>query len=109
VPVVPDAERITIDRPARRLTRVSAHYGFTQAPSIADITRTCLDPQTADAFARGTYFLAHARLVPSRSEGAMLPVLRELYAFLLRNARPMTESLGLPIERTVEFGVEVKV
>ena len=109
VPVVPDAERITIDRPARRLTRVSAHYGFTQAPSIADITRTCLDPQTADVFARGTYFLAHARLVPSRSEGAMLPVLRELYAFLLRNARPMTESLGLPIERTVEFGVEVKV
>lgn len=57
VPFVPFKERIVVERPAKRLTRVTAHYGFMQTPWIDDIASACIDPITAAELAKGTYFL----------------------------------------------------
>jgi KUP system potassium uptake protein len=109
VPFVASARRVAVERKANRLMRVTAHYGFLETPSIDAIVASCADEVTADALAKGTYFLARARLVAHVGKGGMPRPRRALYAYLLRNARPLPDSLGLPIERTVEFGVEVKV
>jgi K+ transporter len=34
---------------------------------------------------------------------------RNLFRWMTRNARPLTDSLGLPPNSTIEFGVEVKI
>lgn len=34
---------------------------------------------------------------------------RGVYALMARNATPLTESLGLPVESTIEFGVKISV
>ena len=109
VPFIEEHDRVIVHHMGQRLTRVKARYGFMQSPSIEGIARACSDPRTAASLSNGTYFLARARLVPSGAHGAMPPLRRSFYAYLLRNASPMTDILGLPIDRTVEFGVEVHV
>jgi KUP system potassium uptake protein len=107
-PTVRKTDRIVFEQVAPDVTRISARYGYMQMPSIDDII-DCSGGQPPGLCAVSTYYLPHPRLVRDLGPGAMPGWQRIVYAFMARNATPLTESLGLPIESTIEFGVRISV
>jgi KUP system potassium uptake protein len=109
-PYVPLAQRVAIETLAPSLISVAAHYGFTQTPRITHILALGKKQAEPGVFSDPIYFfLARPRVVPSGGADAMPSWRRTLYAIMLRNATPLTDSLGLPAHRIVEFGVAIPV
>ncbi|MFN2460734.1 MAG: hypothetical protein ABR591_08620 [Candidatus Velthaea sp.] len=109
-PHVSVAERVHVEQLAQNLLRVTARYGFMQNPRIAQILALARKRAPRDAFENPIYyFLARPRVVTDPRPGAMRPWRRALYTTMLQTARPFTDSLGLPPDRIVEFGVSIPV
>ena len=105
-PYVDETERVTIDRASRRLTLVTAQFGYMERPHIEPIVAACaglrLDSQdTSFFYADPKLVRAHHRPMPSWQRGYC--------AFLARNARPLPDDLGIAAERRVELGLEVSL
>jgi KUP system potassium uptake protein len=110
-PYVDPAHRVTIEQIVPRLTRVTANYGFMEEANVNEILSRCrpqipkeIELEDAD------YFLARPRIVPRNEPGHGFPKWRRwLLSYMMRNANPLTDSLGIPPDRIIEFGVELKV
>jgi KUP system potassium uptake protein len=109
-PYVTETARITTEALAPGIVRVMAHYGFMETPNIKQIMMSC--KRDMDGFPLRDpvyYFLARARVTPATGPGAMWPWQRGLYALMLSSARPFTDSLGLPADKIIEFGIAIPV
>ncbi|MDB5073203.1 MAG: trkD [Candidatus Eremiobacteraeota bacterium] len=109
-PYVDPPNRVKIEQIVPRLTRVTAYYGFMETPDVNDILSHCrphvppeIDLEDAD------YFLARPRIVPVHASRAFPTWRRWLLAFMMRNATPLTDSLGIPPDRIIEFGIKLPV
>jgi KUP system potassium uptake protein len=109
-PYVNPAERVHIEQIVPRLTRVTAEYGFMETPNVDEIWSRCrpqvppeIELEDAD------YFLARPRIVPSEGKGAFPGWRRWLLGYMMRNANPFTDSIGIPPDRIVEFSVPLRV
>jgi KUP system potassium uptake protein len=110
-PYVDPAHRVTIEQIVPRLTRVTANYGFMEEANVNEILSRCrpeipkeIELEDAD------YFLARPRIVPRNEPGHGFPKWRRwLLSYMMRNANPLTDSLGIAPDRIIEFGVELKV
>jgi KUP system potassium uptake protein len=109
-PYVDPAERVQVEQIVPRLTRITAHYGFMETPDVGDVLRRCrpqipraIDLEDAD------YFLARPRIVPDTGPRTFPKWRRWLLSYMMRNANPLTDSLGIPPDRIIEFGVALKV
>jgi KUP system potassium uptake protein len=110
-PYVDPAQRVKIEQIVPRLTRVTAYYGFMETPNVQEIMARCrpgippeIELEDAD------YFLARPRIVPRNEPGHGFPKWqRWLLRYMMRNANPLTDSLGIPPDRIIEFGVVLKV
>jgi KUP system potassium uptake protein len=107
-PTVRKEDRILFERAAPDVTRIIARYGYMQMPSIGDII-DCSGGKPLGLDAESSYYLPHPRLVRDPGRGAMPGWQRSIYAFMARSATPLTESLGFPVENTIEFGVKISV
>jgi KUP system potassium uptake protein len=109
-PYVDPANRVRIEQIVPRLTRVTAYYGFMETPNVGEILSRCrpqlpkeIDLDDAD------FFLARPRIV-KRTDRRKFPKWRRwLLAYMMRNAKPLTDSLGIPPDRIIEFGVALRV
>lgn len=109
-PYVSPAERVQIEQIVPRLTRITAHYGFMETPNVNEIWARCrpqvppeIELEDAD------YFLARPRIVPDAVKHAFPSWKRWLLSYMMRNANPYTDSLGIPPDRIVEFSVPLRV
>ncbi len=107
-PTVRKEERIVFEQMAPDVTRIVARYGYMQMPSIEDVIE-CAGGKPLGLDAAASYYLPHPRVARESGRGAMPGWQRTIYAFMARNATPLTESLGLPVESTIEFGVSISV
>ncbi|MDQ6930829.1 MAG: KUP/HAK/KT family potassium transporter [Candidatus Eremiobacteraeota bacterium] len=106
-PYVHATKRLTIEDEAPRVWRVRASYGFMQSPGIKDILVHLKRERPEIDLSKVTYYLASPKF-SNRTGPRALPVWqRALFRWMTRNARPLTDSLGLPPNNIVEFGVEV--
>jgi KUP system potassium uptake protein len=107
-PYVTKQDRVTVERLSPRLVRVIARFGYMEAPRIDPILRSCescgLDLDRDDT----SFFYADPKIEPSKA-GGMPSWRRELFATLLRNARPLPDDLRIRAERRVELGVTVSM
>ena len=109
-PRVETADRLDIRDLGPRLIRIRANYGFMQSATIADILRQLHKRRPNVQTANVTYYLASPKIYAATgNEKRMHTWELELYRWLIRNARPLTDSLRLPPNRVVEFGVEVRL
>jgi len=106
-PYVEAAGRAKITTITPRLLRVKAHYGFMDHADIHDILRQCQERKPNIDFSKPTYFLASPKVSRDHSRRGLPFWQWSLYRWMIRNARPLTDSLGLPANRVVEFGVDV--
>jgi KUP system potassium uptake protein len=108
-PFVHRTKRLEIEHVAARLYRVKAVYGFMEEPKIADV----LNGLTAAApdldLSHPTYYLASPKIVRDNAPGRLPTFQSNLYYWMTRIARPLTDSLGLPADSIVEFGVEARI
>jgi KUP system potassium uptake protein len=109
-PYVDPAERVQIEPIVPRLIRVTARYGFMETPNVNEILARCrpnlppeINVQEAD------FFLARPRIVPRTDKHRFPKWRRFLLAWMMRNATPLTDTLGIPPDRIIEFGVALKV
>ena len=109
-PYVDPPNRVKIEQIVPRLTRVTAYYGFMETPDVDDILSHCrpqippeIELEDAD------YFLARPRIVRVDGPRAFPKWRRWLLEYMMRNANPLTDSLGIPPDRIIEFGVELPV
>jgi KUP system potassium uptake protein len=108
-PFVHPEKRLEIEDITPRLMRVKAWYGFMQEPNIHDILRHLRKQRPNHDFSHPTYYLAHPSISMRPAHDGLPMWQRNLFRWMARNARPLTDSLGLPPNSTIEFGVEVKI
>ena len=108
-PYVHPARRIEIEQVAPRLVRVRAAYGFMQEARIDDILHHLKQHCPNLDLSHPTYYLASPKIVADTSEHALAPWQRNAYYWMTRIARPLTDSLGIPPNSIVEFGVEARI
>ena len=107
-PFVHPDKRVEIEELAPRLLRVKAWYGFMEEAGIRDILHHLRKQRPKTDFSQPTYYLASPKIRDDLAHG--LPNWqRNLFRWMNRNARPLTDSLGLPPNNTIEFGVEVRI
>ncbi|GAC1390995.1 MAG: potassium transporter Kup [Vulcanimicrobiaceae bacterium] len=108
-PFVHARDRVMVDEEAPRVWRVRASYGFMQSANIKDILKHLKRRAPNIDLSKVTYYLASPKITDDDSPKALPGWQRWLFRWMTRNARPLTDSLGLPPNNIVEFGVEVKV
>ncbi|MFN2450378.1 MAG: potassium transporter Kup [Candidatus Baltobacteraceae bacterium] len=108
-PYVSSDKRIEVEQLAPRVLRVKAWYGFMQEARIHDISKYLSQARPEIDLSHSTYYLASPKINADRSPHGLPSWQRNLFRWMARNARPLTDSLGLPPNRVIEFGVEVKV
>jgi len=109
-PKVAAFDRIDVEELAPRLIRVRANYGFMQSATIADILRQLHKRRPNIDTGNVTYYLASPKIYAAADGGNHMRAWElNVYKWLIRNARPLTDSLMLPPNRVVEFGVEVRL
>jgi KUP system potassium uptake protein len=109
-PHVDPASRVRIEQIVPRLTRITAFYGFMESPKVNEIISHCRPELPAEInLDEADFFLARPRIV-ARTDRYRFPKWRRwLLAYMIRNAKPLTDSLGIPPERIIEFGVALRV
>ncbi len=108
-PFVKPNKRLEIEILTPRLLRVKAWYGFMQEPNIQDILHHLRKQCPKTDFAHPTYYLASPKIRDDHSPYGLPAWQLNLFRWMARNARPLTDSMGLPPNNIIEFGVEVKV
>jgi len=108
-PFVHRENRVEVEQLAPRLLRVKASYGFMETPKIQDILRLLRAQRPDVDFSHPTYYLANPKIADDTSSHGLPSWQLNLFRWLARNARPLTDSLGLPPNSVIEFGVEVKL
>ena len=107
IPEVPDDERLTVERLPMGFYRVIARYGFMETPDVESaVARCCRETLTASPD-DVTYYLGRPTLIPT-GRTPMAKWRKVLFVFLARNARPATQFFGIPPDRVVELGMQVK-
>lgn len=110
-PYVDPAARVTVEQIAPRLTRIMASYGFMETPDVHDILPQCqkLIPREIN-LADADYFFARPRVTHGSLGGVHFPAWRRwLLKYMMRNANPLTDSLGIEPDRIIEFGIALEV
>jgi KUP system potassium uptake protein len=109
-PFVHESRRLEIERVAPRLYRVKAVYGFMEEPKISDVLSGLRAERSELDLSHPTYYLASPKIARGEGGPARLPAFQSnLYYWMTRIARPLTDSLGLPPDSIVEFGVEARI
>jgi KUP system potassium uptake protein len=107
-PYLDTEERVTVERLSLRLVRVVARFGYMEAPRIDPILRSC-DAFDLDLDRDDTSFFYADPKIEAAPDGGMPNWRRELFATLLRNARPLPDDLRIKAERRIELGVTVQI
>jgi KUP system potassium uptake protein len=110
-PYVDPSARVTVEQIVPRLTRITASYGFMETPDVRDILPQCQKqiPREIDLL-DADYFFARPRVTHSGLNGYHFPAWRRwLLKYMMRNANPLTDSLGIEPDRIIEFGIALEV
>ena len=108
IPRVPRHDRVQVEKISDSFTRIVAHYGFMETPSVPKILEHCRRKDLSIDIGATSFFLSRRSLkATDRSE---LPKIQEkLFIFLAGSAADATEYFRIPSDRVVEVGTQVLV
>jgi KUP system potassium uptake protein len=107
-PYETESQRVKIERPSPRLTLVTASFGYMERPRMQPIFAACTTLGLRLDSDDTSFFYADPKL--TRADDRPMPTWqRRYFEFLLRNARPLPDDLGIYPERLVELGVGVPI
>jgi KUP system potassium uptake protein len=110
VPVVPNEDRVQVERLVNGFYRVEAWYGFKQQPNIDEILNACrirfgLEFDVMDT----SFFLSRETVIPSADSPGMAFWRDHVFAWMTRNATRATDFFDIPANRVVELGTHIEI
>jgi KUP system potassium uptake protein len=108
VPHLQGGERTVVQELGHGFYRITLRYGFMEEPDIPAALATVKVDGLDLSPGRTTYFLGRETLIPSSDPG-MAKWREQLFALMSRNARPATAFFGLPPNRVVELGAQIRL
>jgi KUP system potassium uptake protein len=109
VPVVPEAERLSVKPLGQGFFRVVAHHGFMEVPNApALIERLRADHALPIDLARTSYFVGREKLIAAGHSG-MARWREWLFALMSQNAQSATSYFRIPPNQVVELGAQVEL
>ena len=108
VPIVDERDRAEVTDLGSGFYRVKLRYGFMEDTDIPAALATIDMCGERFDMMRTSFFLSRQTPLPSEKEG--MAIWREtLFAWMMRNAESPMEFFGLPPNRVVEMGSQVKI
>jgi KUP system potassium uptake protein len=105
-PYLSEASRVVVENLRERLYVVRATFGYMERPSIEVVLEACATDGLDIDSDETSFFYAEPKIVRAKHD-ALPAWQRGFFAFLLRNARPLPDDLGIRADRRIEIGVEV--
>ena len=107
-PTVADDDRLRIERLPSGFYRLVAWYGYMETPNVPKVMRLAacfglpLEPT------KTTYYLGRETLL-TNGTSSMSPWRKTLFAFMSRNAANPAGYFGIPPNRVVELGTQIRL
>jgi KUP system potassium uptake protein len=108
VPHLQPEERLQVSELGHGFYRIVVRVGFMEEPDVPAALARVEVPGLDLGPARTSYFLGRETLIPSNERG-MMRWREKLFALMSRNARPATAFFGLPPNRVVELGAQIRL
>jgi KUP system potassium uptake protein len=108
VPYVARDSRIEIKDLSEGFSRIIAHFGFMEAPTISEIIACCAMQDFVIEEQRTTFFLASEKIICTGKPG-MARWREHLFVAMRQHAHRPAEFFKLPFNRTVELGQRVEI
>jgi KUP system potassium uptake protein len=109
VPFVDEAKRVDVEDLGQGFFRITLHFGFMQdmnVPEALGAIRCCGLPfKMMDT----SFFLSRQTPLAGKEVKGMAVWREKLFAWMMRNAESPMEFFGLPSNRVVEMGSQVKI
>jgi KUP system potassium uptake protein len=107
-PVVPDNERVKMERINDLFMRVKLNFGYMEQPNIPRALAICRKQGWKFDIMTTSFFLSRRSLKASANSG--MPLWQDrLFIFLARTAADATEYFQIPTGRVVEIGTQVAI
>jgi KUP system potassium uptake protein len=106
--VVPAEERVEVRDLGDEVYSVIARFGFMETPDVPRALKQCRTQGLRVKLGETSYYLGRETLLTTGAS-AMVQWRKALFAYLSRNARPATAFFGLPPNRVVELGMQVRL
>jgi len=108
VPWVPFSNRVTVTPMGNNCFAIEVRYGFKNTVDIPKALELCETHGLEFDAMQTSYFLSRHSLVSDRSAG--MPLWQEkIFGAMLRNASDPAEYLGLPTNRVIELGAQIRI
>jgi KUP system potassium uptake protein len=108
VPHVPMAQRSELADLGEGIFQLVLHYGFMDEPDVPGVLAALEIGGKPFKMMETTFFLGRETIIPSEKPG--MAIWRErLFRLMSRNARTATSFFGLPPNRVVELGMQIKI
>ena len=107
-PRVPDEEKVQVSQTANGIYRIDAHYGFMESPNIDDILTMARALRAPFKTKSASFFLGRERLLPQGTKGMAL-WRKKLFVVMARNSMDASAFYGIPPNRVVELGSQLKL
>jgi len=108
-PWVASTERVEAEAIADNCWRVTARYGFMEAPDVREaIELWCSDGQHLEPL-EASYFLSREKIVAGVNERGGRRAADRIFAAMARNASSVSDFFNIPANRVVELGTRVEM
>ncbi|MFH2049844.1 MAG: potassium transporter Kup [bacterium] len=110
IPRVPNSEKIRIEELGSGFYKITAFYGYMETPNVPN-TLILANGQGLDFPINETsFFIGREKLILlEENRNIFYRWIIRLYAFLSRNSYDASMYFGIPAERIVEVGVQIKI
>jgi KUP system potassium uptake protein len=108
IPWVPFNQRVKVEALGNHCFAIEVSYGFKNQPDIPKALELCAEHGLEFNEMETSYFLSRYTLLSDTCSS--LPMWMErLFAAMLRNASDPAEYLGLPTNRVIELGAQIRI
>jgi KUP system potassium uptake protein len=110
IPYVEPDNRLTIVELGNGFYRIEALYGFQEKTRVEDVLELCARQcNMVFDMMDTTFFLARATVIPCMHVPGMSSNREKLFAWMFKNASPITNYFDIPSNRVVELGTHVEI
>ncbi len=107
-PYIDEAERVSVETLNANLVRVTARFGFMELPNLSQIARSC-EVHGLDIDNENTSFVVARPQIVVGERPRMFAVRRWAFDVMQKLSGTLPKDMGIPADRLVELGVEVKL
>jgi len=109
VPHVPADGRVTVQEIAPRVWRARARYGFMEKPDVPYLVQRAKERGFPCDPLDVVYYVRRDRIIPRADRKGLPRIVEAIFAFLYRNAAPISEYFHMPPTKVVEMGAEFPI